>query len=93
MILPSILGISWASTVISLMEHGMVMEGESIQTASAKSIIPFDHSSMMSSFRSSSLKGSGGEAIFAEMNRTRASSLRMGRGRDGAPPLDFPGKS
>ena len=36
MILPSILGISWASTVIPLMEHGMVMEGESIQTASFK---------------------------------------------------------
>ena len=71
----------------------MVMEGKSIQTALEKSIIPFDHSSMMSSFRSSLLKGLGGEAIFAEMNGIRASSLRMGRGRDGAPPLDFPGKS
>ena len=71
----------------------MVMEGESIQTASEKSIVPFDDSSLLSSFRSASLKGSGGEAIFAEMNGIRASSLRMGRGREGAPPLDFPGKS
>ena len=68
MILPYILGISWASTAIPLMEHGMVMEGESIQAASAKSIIPFDHSSLMSSFRSALFKGSGGEAIFGEMN-------------------------
>ena len=44
------------------------MEGESIQTDSEKSIFPIDHSSLMSSFRSSSLKGSRGEAIFGEMN-------------------------
>ena len=68
MILPSILGISWASTAIPLIEHGMVMEGESIQTASEKSIVPFDDSSLLSSFRSASLKGSGGEAIFGELN-------------------------
>ena len=68
MILPSILGISYASTAIPFMEHGMVMEGESIQTASEKSVILFDHSSLMSSFKSASLKGSGGEAIFGEMN-------------------------
>jgi len=68
MILPSILGISYASTAIPFMEHGMVMEGESIQTASEKSIIPFDHSSLMSPVRSFSLKGSGGEAIFGEMD-------------------------
>ena len=46
----------------------MVMEGESIQTVSEKSIIPFDDSSLLSSFRSDSLKGSRGEAIFGEMN-------------------------
>ena len=34
MILPSTLGISWASTVIPRMEHGMIVEGDSIQTAS-----------------------------------------------------------
>ena len=69
MILPSMLGISWASTVIPRMEHGMIVEGDSIQTASGKSTILFDSSSL-SSLRSASLRGSGGEAMFGERNVT-----------------------
>ena len=54
--------------VIPHMEHGMIVEGDSIQTASEKSIILFDHSSLVFSSRSASLRGSGGEAMFGEMN-------------------------
>ena len=54
--------------VIPHMEHGMIVEGDSIQTASEKSTILFDSSSLMSSLRSASLRGSGGEAMFGEMN-------------------------
>ena len=68
MILPSMLGISWASTAIPLMEHGMIMEGDSIQPASEKCLVSSDHSSLISSLRSVSLRGSGGEAVFGEMN-------------------------
>jgi hypothetical protein len=34
---------------IPLVEHGMIVEGESIQIASEKYLTPFDHSSIMSS--------------------------------------------
>ena len=67
-ILPSMLGISWASMVIPLMEHGMIVEGDSIQTALEKSTILFDHSSLFSSLRSASLRGLGEELVFGEMN-------------------------
>ena len=67
MILPSMLGISWASTVIPYMEHGMIVEDESIQTTSEKYLVPFDRSSLVTSLRSASLRGLGGEAKFGEM--------------------------
>ena len=54
--------------VIPHMEHGMIIEGDSIQTASEKSIILFDNSSQMSPLRSASLRGLGGEAKFGGMN-------------------------
>ena len=68
MILPSMLGISWASTVIPHMEHGMIIESDSIQTASEKCLVLSDHSSLISSLRSVSLRGSGEEVVFEEMN-------------------------
>ena len=68
MILPSMLGIRWASMENPLMEHGMIMEGDSIQPASEKCLVPSDHSSLISSLRSASLRGSGGEAVFGERN-------------------------
>ena len=67
-ILPSMSGISWASATIKLMEHGMIVEGESIQTASEKCPFPFDNSSLVSSLRNASSRGSGGDAMFGGMN-------------------------
>ena len=86
------LGISWASTAIPLMEHGMIVEGDSTQTTSEKSIILSDHSSMVFSSRSASLRGSGGEAMLERSMVMQAPSLRIGCGRHDAPPLDFPGR-
>ena len=60
-ILTSMMGLMWASTVVPLIEQGVIMEGELIQIASKKHLSPSDHSSLASS-RIASLRISGGEA-------------------------------
>jgi hypothetical protein len=52
--------------VVPCIEHGMIVEGELLQTASEKCLIPSVHSSLMSSLRDASLRGSGGEAVFGK---------------------------
>jgi hypothetical protein len=61
MILTSMMGLRWASTVISLIEQGMIIEGELIQIKSDKRLTPSDHSFFMASLRISLLGGSGGK--------------------------------
>ena len=55
------MGLMWASTVVPLIEQGVIVEGELIQTASRKCFTPSDHSSLMASSRNTSLRISGGE--------------------------------
>src|SRR6185295_19905098 len=59
--LTSMMGLMWASTVVPLIEQGVIMEGELIQIASEKRFSPSDQSSFMASSRSASLRESGGE--------------------------------
>src|SRR6185436_2878593 len=59
--LTSMMGLMWASTVVPLIEQGVIMEGELIQISSEKHFSPSDHSSFMDSSRGASLRGSGGE--------------------------------
>ena len=53
------MGLMWTSTVVPLIEQGVIVEGELIQTASEKHFTPSDHSSLMASSRGASLRGSG----------------------------------
>ena len=55
--LPFMMGLTWASTVIPPIEHGMIVEGILIQTSSEKHIARSDHSSFMTSLRNGSLRG------------------------------------
>ena len=59
--LTSIMGLMWASTVIPLIEQGVIVKGELIQNTSEKHFSPSDHSSFMASSRGASLRGPGGE--------------------------------
>ena len=59
--LTSMMGLMWASTVVSLIKQGVIVEGELIQIASEKHFFLFDHSSFMASSRGASLRESGGE--------------------------------
>ena len=59
--LTSVMGLMWASTVVPLIEQGVIMEGELIQTASEKHFSPSDHSSFLASSRIALLRISGGE--------------------------------
>ena len=59
--LTSMMGLMWASTVVPLIEQGVIMEGELIQISSEKHFSPLDHSSFMASLSGASLWGSGGE--------------------------------
>ena len=55
------MGLMWASTVVPLIEQGVIVEGELIQIASEKHFSPSDQSSFMASSSGASLRGSGGE--------------------------------
>ena len=59
--LTSIMGLMWASTVVPLIEQGVIMEGELIQFSSEKHFSPSDHSSFLASSRITLLRISGGE--------------------------------
>ena len=59
--LTSMMGLMWASTVVPLIEQGVIVEGELIQIASEKRFFPSDHSSFMASSTGASLWESGGE--------------------------------
>ena len=59
--LTSMMGLMWASTVVPLIEQGVIMDGELIQTALEKHFSPSDHSSFMASSSGASLRESGGE--------------------------------
>ena len=59
--LTTMMGLMWASIVVPLIEQGVIMEGELIQTASKKHFTPSDHSSLMASLRNVSFRISGGE--------------------------------
>ena len=61
MMLIFMMGLTWASTVIPPIEHGMIVEGILIQTSSEKHLAPYDHSSFMTSLRNGLLRGLGGE--------------------------------
>ena len=61
MMLPFMMGLTWASTVIPPIEHGMIVEGILIQTSSEKHLAPSDRSSFMTSSRNGLLRGLGGE--------------------------------
>jgi hypothetical protein len=61
MILTSMIGLRKTSTVIPLIEQGMIVEGELIQIASKKHLTPSDHSFFMDSLRIALLGGSGGK--------------------------------
>jgi hypothetical protein len=43
MILTSIKGLRWASMIFSLIEQGMIIDGELIQITSKKHLTPSDH--------------------------------------------------
>ena len=47
--LTSMMGLMWASTVVPLIEQGVIMVGELIQISSEKHFSPLDHSSFMAS--------------------------------------------
>jgi len=55
------MGLMWASTVVPLIEQGVIVEGELIQIASEKCFSPSNQSSFMTSSRGALLWGSGGE--------------------------------
>ena len=57
----SMMGLMRASTVVPLIEQGVIVEGELIQISSEKHFSPFDHSSFMASSIDVSLRRSGGE--------------------------------
>ena len=59
--LTSMMGLMWASTVVPLIEQGVIVEGELIQIASEKYFSPSNQSSFMASSRIASLRISGGE--------------------------------
>ena len=59
--LTSMMGLMWASTVVPLIEQGVIVEGELIQIASEKHFFPSDHSTLMTSSGSASLQESRGE--------------------------------
>ena len=53
--LTSIMGLMWASTVVPLIEQGVIVEGELIQITSEMRFSPSDHSFSMASPRDASL--------------------------------------
>jgi len=55
------MGLMWASTVVPLIEQGVIVEGELIKIASEKQFYPSNLSSFMASSRGASLRESGGE--------------------------------
>ena len=59
--LTSMMGLMWDSTVVPLIEQGVIIEGELIQIASEKRFSPSDQSSFKASSRGASLLESGGE--------------------------------
>ena len=59
--LTSMMGLMWASTVVPLIENGVIVEGELIQIASEKHFSQYDQSSFMATSRGASLRESGGE--------------------------------
>ena len=59
--LTSMMGLMWASTVVPLIEQGVIVEGELIQIASEKRFSQSDQSSFMATSRGASLRESGGE--------------------------------
>jgi hypothetical protein len=61
MILTSMMGLRWASTIFPLIEQGMIIDGELIQIASKKHLTSFDQSSSVTSLRIALLGGSRGE--------------------------------
>jgi hypothetical protein len=61
MILTSMMGLRWASTIFPLIEQGMIVDGELIEITSEKHLTPSDQSSSMASLRIASLGGLGGE--------------------------------
>ena len=61
MMLTSMMGLTWASTVIPPIEYGMIVEGLVVHTSLKKHLAPSDHSSFMTSSRDGLLRGLGGE--------------------------------
>ena len=59
--LTSMMGLMWASTVVPLIEQGVIVEGELIHNATEKCFYPSNQSSFMASSSGASLQGSGGE--------------------------------
>ena len=61
MMLTSMMGLTWASTVVPPIEHGMIVEGILVQMSLEKHLAPFDRSSFTTSSRKGLLRGLGGE--------------------------------
>jgi hypothetical protein len=61
MILISMMGLRWASMVISFMEQGSIVEGEQIQSSSEKCSTPVDPFFSMASMIDVSVGGSRGK--------------------------------
>ena len=59
--LATMMGLMWASTVVPLIEQGVIVEGELIQIALEKRLTPSDHSSPMASLIIVLLRISAGE--------------------------------
>ena len=51
MMLSSMMGLTWASTVIPPIEHGRIVEGIHVQTSSEKHLAPSDYSTSTTSSR------------------------------------------
>ena len=77
--LTSMMGLMWASTVVPLIEQGVVVEGELIQITSEKRFSPSDHSLSMATSRGASLRGSGGVGGTVGLREGSVKDLRVGR--------------
>jgi hypothetical protein len=61
MTLTSVVGLRWASTIVTFMEQEIIVEGEQIQSASEKFPTPVNHFFSMASMVDVSFGGSGGK--------------------------------
>jgi hypothetical protein len=61
MTLNSVVGLRWASTIVTFMEQEIIVEGEQIQSASEKFPTPVNHFFSMASMVDVSFGGSGGK--------------------------------